>query len=96
MNLTPGATINVYFVDDVKIRSLNAQYLGRDYPTDVLSFRLDEKISPDCYYLGDVVISLPSAKRNADENNRDINQELAELTKHGVLHLLGVHHEGDE
>ena len=82
--------IGVSLVDNKKIRALNKKHLGRDYATDVLSFNYSEGD-----YLGDVVVSTEKAREQAGSCGNTYEQEVADLVAHGVLHLLGVHHEGD-
>ena len=88
--------IGISLVDNKKIRALNKKYLGRDYPTDVLSFNYaeGEKKKPG-NYLGDVAVSVEKAKEQAQKYGNTPEKEIAELVAHGVLHLLGVHHKGD-
>lgn len=83
-------------VDDERIRSLNRRYRRIDRPTDVLSFaaREGEKLfsSRKGEYLGDIAISLETAARQAKEYGHSLGRELAFLTVHGILHLLGYDH----
>ncbi|SVA94663.1 uncharacterized protein METZ01_LOCUS147517 [marine metagenome] len=81
--------------DDSQIQKLNSDYRQTDKPTDVLAFAMCEGIDGELHseLLGDVVISLATAKRQADENDYTLDAELARLTVHGVLHLLGYHHQ---
>lgn len=88
--------VNLYFTNDREVQQLNKKFLGRNYPTDVLSFKIDQQISSDKSYLGDVIISLPQAKRNAKKLGHCLEDELVELATHGLRHLLGIHHPGDE
>jgi len=88
--------VNLYFTDDREVHRLNKKYLNRDYPTDVLSFKIDQKFSRNKYYLGDVIISLPQAQRNAKQFGHRLEEELVELAAHGLSHLLGIHHHGDK
>jgi len=94
------AEISVVFVDDGKINQLNKQYRQVDSPTDVLSFAMQEGVPmPDRegeLVLGDVVISLETAVRQAGEYGHSFNREVAYLTVHGVLHLFGYDHEDEE
>lgn len=76
--------ISIVLCDDPFIRSLNAEYRGQDKPTDVLSFAQDD---PDL--LGDIVISLPTADRQAQAAGWDLENEVVLLGVHGLLHLLG-------
>jgi len=86
--------LNVIFVDDQKIHALNKTYRHKDQPTDVLSFsyldRLDPSATPT---LGEVFISVPTAKKQAPLYNNDLNQEIEKLIVHGVLHIFGYDHE---
>ncbi len=93
------AEVSVVFTDDEYIRELNRQYRGLDKATDVLSFALAEGEEPDVVdgpeetLLGDIVISLETAVRQAEEFGHGLERELAYLTVHGMLHLSGYDHE---
>jgi probable rRNA maturation factor len=82
-------------VDDAEIRTLNRDYLGKDRPTNVISFPMQEGagagIRPQL--LGDVVISADTAARDAAEAGIPFERELCFLLLHGTLHLLGYDHE---
>ena len=92
----PGSVkITLTWVGDKISHQLNKKYLSRDYPTDVLSFNLDQPVGDGTYLLGEIVVNLDQAKRQAGQYNHDWRHEVAELVEHGILHLLGVHHEGD-
>jgi probable rRNA maturation factor len=102
---------NICFVDDKAIRRLNSAYRGKDKPTDVLSFPWNEAEShlrphrrvphgqQACggikNFLGDVVISVEAAGRNAGAEGHSTLNEIRWLILHGVLHLLGYDHERD-
>ncbi|MCH7484415.1 MAG: rRNA maturation RNase YbeY [Chloroflexi bacterium] len=94
--------LSVAVTTDAEIHALNRQYAGEDKPTDVLSFSQEEGESfvapPDePRHLGDVIISLETAERQASEAGHDLDAEMAHLLAHGVLHLLGYDHtEADE
>jgi probable rRNA maturation factor len=91
--------LSVALVDDAEIAELNEQYRGKSGPTDVLSFSLVEGDHSDHRgrLLGDVVISVETAAAQARERHRSLDEELARLLIHGVLHLLGHDHlEADE
>jgi probable rRNA maturation factor len=88
--------INVTFVDDAQMLELNTKWKNKNYPTDVLSFNINEKMEDGRFYLGDIVVNIDQAERQASEYKNDLNHEISELVEHGVLHLLGVHHEHDE
>ena len=91
----PDAELSVSLVDDVSISELNATYRGKQGPTDVLSFSLLEGVHSDRRggMLGDVVISLETAARQAPEGTSGLDDEVLRLLIHGVLHLLGHDHE---
>lgn len=92
--LVPAAdSFGVRFVDDAEMQRLNRQFRGRDYPTDVLSFPGEE--SSDGFHLGDVVIAVPTARRQAAAGGRPEPLEIRTLLLHGVLHCLGFDHETD-
>lgn len=79
--------VNIIFVDDQFIQNLNQRFRGKDCATDVLSFPFDV---PE--FLGEIYISLDTAKRQAAEYNHSIEREIAFLTVHGLLHLFGYDH----
>lgn len=91
--------IELLLVSNDEIRALNAEFLGRDYATDVLSFPLDSSdIAPhsnDALPLGSVVIAFGIADSVAKAQNHSLQTELAILFTHGLLHLLGYDHEAD-
>lgn len=97
-SFSEDAEINVTLVDDVQIHQLNLEFRNIDKSTDVLSFPLGEEgeydINPEnnCFMLGDVVISVEHALKQADEFGHSIEREIAYLTVHSVLHLLGYDH----
>ena len=84
-------TITVAVVSDGRVRELNRRYLRKNTPTDVLSFPADEPGE-----LGDVLIALGVAKRQAVAAGHSLNTELRVLALHGLLHLLGYDHERDD
>lgn len=98
--IEPAAEVSLVFVDDDYIQQLNRQYRGVDRPTDVLSFALEEGEPVPAgggeRVLGDVVISLPAARRQGEEYGHGFAREVAFLTAHGVLHLLGHDHQEEE
>lgn len=87
--------VSLLFVDDKEIREINRRYLSRNYPTNVISFSLTEgefgNINPNI--LGDIVISAETALRDAEKSDITLNDELAFLMIHGILHLLDYNHE---
>jgi probable rRNA maturation factor len=91
----PDKEISLSFVDDEYIKQLNKQYLGKDQATNVLSFSLQEgkygDINPQI--LGDIIVSVETAQRDALYGKLTIAQEIDFLIIHGILHLLGYNHE---
>jgi probable rRNA maturation factor len=88
------AELSILLCDDGTIRELNRRYRKKDRATDVLAFPMQEGAGPAAHpgLLGDVVISLPTATRQAAEHDRPIIQEVTFLLAHGLLHLLGHDH----
>lgn len=88
------AELSVLLCDDETIRELNRRYRKKNKPTDVLAFPMQEGPGPsfDTGVLGDVVISLPTAARQAVQRDRPIIQEVTFLLAHGLLHLVGYDH----
>ena len=98
-NFEGSAEISVSFVNDAQIRELNKKYRDIDASTDVLSFPLGENgkydVNPDtgAKVLGDIVISMQHAVAQAAEFGHSLQREVAYLTAHSMLHLLGYDHE---
>ncbi len=93
--------MNVILVDDEKIHSINKEYRKIDRPTDVISFALedDKKSTVEVYdyrVLGDIYISVPTARRQALEYGHSFLREITFLTVHGFYHLLGYDHQTPE
>jgi len=88
--------VHVLVTGDDRIRDLNRDYLGHDRPTDVLSFPDGDVLPSGRRLLGQIVVSLETARRQADDAGHSESRELAELTLHGVLHLLGYDHSSDQ
>lgn len=86
-----AAEVSVTFTDDEAIRELNRNFRDKDASTDVLSFPMDEEDT-----LGDIVISVEHAIAQAEEYGHSLEREIAFLTVHSVLHLLGWDHERSE
>jgi len=87
---------------DAKIHELNLKYLAENRPTDVLSFPMNEQLktapvfvnAPDArLHLGDIIISYPTAARQAEEHHHPVDREITILLIHGILHLLGYDHD---
>lgn len=97
--------LSITFMDDQAIQAVNAQYRGKDVPTDVISFALEELSEGEVaivqqsdmpVVLGDIVISIDTAKRQAAEYSHTFERELGFLALHGFLHLLGYDHLDEE
>jgi probable rRNA maturation factor len=107
--------VSLLFVDEPTIAELNERFLGRQGPTDVLAFPIDEELAPPGRspdeggtgpggglasdedeipgLLGDVVLCPAVALRNAEEHGVDLDDEVALLVVHGILHLIGMDHD---
>ncbi len=87
--------LSLLLTDDAEIRRLNKTYRSLDQATDVLSFPQDEDAVNESgeTLLGDVVISVETAARQAEDHHLSFNEELILLAIHGILHLLGYDHE---
>jgi probable rRNA maturation factor len=96
MERAPSCQLSVVVTGDEQIRELNREFAGEDHATDVLSFSLregEEFVSPDdTDRLGEVIVSFETAERQADEAGHHVEDEVAHLLVHGVLHLLGYDH----
>ncbi|MFQ5841418.1 MAG: rRNA maturation RNase YbeY [Thermodesulfobacteriota bacterium] len=90
----PDKEISILFVDDRQIRDLNNKFLKRNFPTNVISFPMAQgefsEITP--HLLGDVVISVETAMKEAQESGLSLEQEIVFLLIHGILHLTGYDH----
>ncbi len=94
------AELSILLTDDFQIARLNQKHRQKSSPTDVLSFPLmdpdDEQFDTlDHGALGDVVISIDTAQRQADRAGLELEAEVCRLLAHGVLHLLGYDHQTD-
>lgn len=90
--------LSVLLTDDATVHPLNRDWRGKDRPTDVLSFSQveGEPIPGAPLMLGDVIISVETASRQADERGHSLARELQILLVHGIVHLLGYDHEDDD
>jgi probable rRNA maturation factor len=86
-----GRQFGCLFARDAELQRLNREFLGNDYPTDVLSFPSDT----DNDFIGEIAISVDRAKQQAKEYGHTADEELRILMLHGVLHLMGMNHEND-
>lgn len=104
-SLTGEVEVSITFMTDQDIQQVNAEYRGKDVPTDVISFALEEITEGEVaivaqegmpVVLGDIIISVETAKRQAEEYGHDYNREVGFLALHGFLHLLGYDHLTEE
>lgn len=94
------AEMSISFVDNKEIQQLNKDYRDIDEPTDVISFALEEKVDGELQIigeeipvtLGDIIISVEQAKKQAEEYGHSFIREISFLAVHGFLHLLGYDH----
>jgi probable rRNA maturation factor len=98
-SVEPPAEVSLAVTDDETVRDLNRRYRGLDEPTDVLSFGHEATAEPfvtppdGVRRLGEVILSYPTAERQAGEAGHSVQEEAAHLVVHGILHLLGYDHE---
>lgn len=102
LHLDEAYELSLRLTDDREIQTLNHQYRHKDQPTDVLAFAALEVETPqpldelEALYLGDIVISINTAIRQAHQQGHPLQTELAWLSAHGLLHLLGWDHPDDQ
>jgi probable rRNA maturation factor len=89
----PDSDLTIVLTGDSQIQKLDANFLGKDSPTDVLSFPASE-LDPETgrLYLGDVIISVPRAESQSIAGGHSLETEICLLVVHGILHLLGHDH----
>ena len=92
-----GYELSLVFIDDKFSRKLNKQYRNKEGTTNILSFPLaegEQSVLPnDISRLGDIIISYPMVIKEASQYEMLVDERIDELVKHGMLHLLGLHHE---
>lgn len=100
INIIPESkskSLTIAFVTDKEIQKLNNQFRNKNSTTDVLSFpNENDEFEQNENYLGDIVISVEQAQRQALENNLLLELEVKQLILHGILHLCGYDHETDK
>jgi probable rRNA maturation factor len=92
------AELSLLLTDDLQMHRLNQKHRQKNGPTDVLSFPLmgeDEEVTLERAAIGDVVISIDTAQRQADREGIELVDEVRRLLAHGLLHLLGYDHQTD-
>ncbi len=90
------AEVSVYIVDEDESQELNAQYRGKDYPTNVLSFPADIAEEVGVPLLGDLVVCAPVVEREAQAQGKTLQAHWAHMLIHGTLHLVGFDHIDDD
>ncbi|MGJ0503843.1 MAG: rRNA maturation RNase YbeY [Methylocystis sp.] len=90
--IAPECEISVTFCDDAAIRTLNAEWRGKDQPTNVLSFPTPGPLGRKPL-LGDVIIAYETVAREAEEQRKPVRAHVAHMVAHGFLHLIGYDHE---
>jgi len=96
-NLTSPVEVSIAIVGDRKMRELSKKYKGEDKTRNILSFSLSEGapavLPTDKLRLGDIIISYPVVIQEAAKFEKMVDDRVAELVEHGLMHLLGIHHE---
>ncbi len=93
----PGSELAIIFADDITVRELNRRFRGKDTPTNVLSFPVDDGSGggPPGPLIGDVVIAYETVHQESNEQALPFEDHLTHLIVHGLLHLFGYDHETD-
>ncbi|MBN2344489.1 MAG: rRNA maturation RNase YbeY [Deltaproteobacteria bacterium] len=93
-----GCELSIVICDDSFIHSLNKEYRNKDKATDVLSFPMSETPGKEMCnaVLGDIIISVDTARRQAAQRKHPLLDEVTTLLVHGILHLVGYTHENDD
>ncbi|MEH7224518.1 rRNA maturation RNase YbeY [Bacillus sp. JJ1566] len=99
-----GTEVSITFVDNDRIQEINREYRDKDQPTDVISFAMEEMGEGEIAIigenipklLGDIIISIPRAREQAEDYGHSFARELGFLAVHGFLHLLGYDHMTDK
>lgn len=89
--ISSNVEVSLSFVNNREIKELNKKYRGKDYPTDVLSFPLNEEVQ-GLIILGDIIVSIEKVIQQAQEYNHPFEREITYLIIHGMFHLLGYDH----
>lgn len=94
----PQVELSIVFADDAMVQELNAQWRGKDIPTNVLSFpsKLMRPVDVLPPVLGDIILAFQTVEREALQEEKRFENHVSHLVLHGFLHLLGYDHESDE
>ena len=95
LQITQTAVFSFLFCNNDEITHLNAQFRGKNYPTNVLSF-FNGEIFENNFIIGDIAISIPKITEEAIEQGKEFEDHLFHMVTHGVLHLLGFDHQTPE
>jgi rRNA maturation RNase YbeY len=87
--------VGIVFLNGRQMQWYNKMYRNKDYPTDVLSFPVNESVPGEGLYLGDILISMQNTAEQASQKGHSLGTELQILLLHGMIHLLGYDHETD-
>lgn len=101
LEITEPCELSITFVNNDRIQEINREYRGKDKPTDVISFAMEELGEGEIQIsggnmprvLGDIIISTDKAREQAEDYGHSVERELGFLAVHGFLHLLGYDHE---
>jgi probable rRNA maturation factor len=88
--------VSLVFLNLKQMQQYNKDYRKKNYPTDVLSFPVNEPTEDNRHYLGDILICVDKARENAEGAQHALDRELQVLILHGILHLMGYDHETDQ
>ena len=88
--------VSIVMTDDAAVQTLSRNHLGKDKPTNVLSFPQSGPYAPDRRPLGDIILAYHTVEREAGEQRKSIEAHAAHLTLHGLFHLLGFDHQTDD
>jgi probable rRNA maturation factor len=97
MKLANGTYVQVNIINDVEMLRIGKEYKGKDYPTDVLTFNYskDELYKKGELY-GEIYVNIDDAKRQAKAEKITTEEVVSRLVAHGMLHMQGIHHDGDD
>ena len=97
---SPEGELSILITDDGNIAAINRDYFNRPWPTNVISFSMMEgefaDVNPEAKMLGDIVISMETAEREAVEADMPVEENIVRLQVHGLLHIFGYDHEAPD
>ena len=97
---SPEGELSILITDDGNIAAINRDYFNRPWPTNVISFSMMEgefaDVNPEAKMLGDIVISMETAEREAVEADMPVEENIVRLLVHGLLHIFGYDHEAPD